>query len=136
MTDAESRRVLLDTSVVIAPPAAGLASIAGIVAVSVITVAELEYGLGAASDPVEQQRRRRRLQIVAQAMDVIPFDSATAESYGMLANLIRAAGRNPRPRRLDLLIAATAERHALALATRNAEDFRHLERVLQVIDVL
>ena len=127
--------MLLDTSVVIAPPAAGLASLARLVAISAITVAELEYGLGAASDPVEQQRRRRRLQVVLGAMDVIPFDSHIAESYGLLANLIRVAGRNPRPRRLDLLIAATAERHGLALATRNAEDFRHLERVLEVIEV-
>jgi hypothetical protein len=36
------RRVLLDTSVVIAPPGSGLSSIADLVAVSAIAVAELE----------------------------------------------------------------------------------------------
>ena len=135
MTTPPARQVLLDTSVVIAPPAAGIASIADVVTVSAITVAELEYGVGAASDPVERQRRRRRLQLVVDAIEVIPFDLATAVSYGLLANVIRAAGRDPRPRRLDLLIAATAERNGLSLATRNAADFRHLERVLHVVEV-
>lgn len=135
MTTVGDRRVLLDTSVVIAPPTGGLATLAELVAISAITVAELEYGIGAATDPVERQRRRRRLQVVLDAMDVIPFDSAAAESYGILANLVRAVGRDPRPRRLDLLIAATAERHGLSLATRNAADFRHLERVLDVVKV-
>ncbi len=132
---AGGRQVLLDTSVVIAPPPAGLASIADFVAVSAITVAELEYGVGAAADPVERQRRRRREQLVVGTFDVLPFDIAVAESYGLLANLVRAAGRGPRPRRLDLLIAATAERHGLSLATRNAADFRYLERVLDLVEV-
>jgi predicted nucleic acid-binding protein len=56
----------------------------------------------------------------------VPFDIAAAESYGLLANLARAAGRDPRPWRPDLLIAATVERHGLSLATRNAADFRYL----------
>ncbi len=47
----------------------------------------------------------------------------------------RAGWRNPRARRHDLLIAATAERHGLSLATRNIEDFRMLDRVLHVIEV-
>lgn len=135
MTAAAGRQVLLDTSVVIAPPSAGFASIADYVAVSAISVAELEYGVGAAVDLVERQRRRRRLGVVVAEMEVIPFDEAVAESYGLLANLVRAAGRDPRPRRLDLLIGATAERHRLSLATRNAADFRHLARVLDVIEV-
>lgn len=135
MTAPAGRQVLLDTSVVIAPPRAGLASIADFVAVSAISVAELEYGIGATDDLVERQRRRRRLTVIVEEIEVIPFDEAVAESYGLLANLVRAAGRDPRPRRLDLLIAATAERHRLSLATRNAEDFRHLERVLDLIEV-
>ncbi|MGH3943374.1 MAG: hypothetical protein ACRDTG_33080 [Pseudonocardiaceae bacterium] len=45
------------------------------------------------------------------------------------------AGRDPRPPRIDLQIAATAVRFELPLVTRNAEGFRHLERVLEIIDV-
>jgi predicted nucleic acid-binding protein len=130
-----ARQVLLDTSVVITPPTAGLASIADYVAVSAITVAELEYGVGAAGDAEERLRRRRRLGVIVDAMEVIPLDIAVAASYGLLANMVRSAGRNPRPRRLDLLIAAAAERHGLSLATRNADDFRVLDRVVHVIEV-
>lgn len=135
LTGSGGRRVLLDTSVVIAPPTSGLASIADLVAVSAITVAELEYGIGAAADPVERQRRRRRLQLVVDTLEIIPFDTGVAESYGLLANIVRLAGRDPRPRRLDLLIAATADRHGVSLATRNAADFHHLEKVLHVVEV-
>jgi predicted nucleic acid-binding protein len=129
------RRVLLDTSVVISPPGRGLASIADLVAISAITVAELEYGVEAAKDPLERQRRRRRVQAVLDVLDVLVFDRDAAQSYGMMANLVRDAGRDPRPRRLDLQIAATAERYGFSLATRNPDDFRHLERVLHVVPV-
>ena len=130
------RQVLLDTSMVIAPPLSGLALIADFVAVSAITYrGRAGVRVGAAADPVERQRRRRREQLVVDAFDVIAFDIAAVQSYGLLANLARTAGRDPRPWRLDLLIAATAERHGLSLATRNAADFRYLERVLDVVEV-
>ena len=110
--------------------------IADFVAVSAITYrGRAGVRVGAAADPVERQRRRRREQLVVDTFDVIPFDIAAVQSYGLLANLARTAGRDPRPWRLDLLNAATAERHGLCLATRNAADFRYLERVLDVVEV-
>ncbi len=54
--------------------------IADFVAVSAITVAELEYGVGAAAGPVERQRRRRREQLVVDTFDVIAFDIAAVQS--------------------------------------------------------
>ena len=129
------RRVLLDTSVIIDPPAQGIASFADEVSVSAVAVAELYYGVGASTDPVQQLHRRQRLQLVLDLYDVLPFDAEVAEFYGLLANIVRQSGRNPRPRRMDLLIAATALRHGYPLATRNGADLRHLERVLAVIDV-
>ena len=129
------RRALLDTSVIIDPPAQGIASFADEVSISAVTVAELHYGVGASTDAVEQLHRRQRLQLVLDTYDVAVFDAEAAEFYGLLANIVRQAGRNPRPRRMDLLIAATALRHGYLLATRNGTDLRHLERVLTVIDV-
>ena len=129
------RRVLLDTSVIIDPPAQGIASFADEVSVSALAVAELYYGVGASTDPVQQLHRRQRLQLVLDLYDVLPFDAEVAEFYGLLANIVRQSGRNPRPRRMDLLIAATALRHGYSLATRNGADLRHLQRVLTVIDV-
>lgn len=135
MTGPAERRVLLDTSVIIDPPSDGIASFADVVSISAVTVAELHYGVGASMDPVDQLHRRQRLRLVLDTYDVLPFDVEVAEFYGLLANVVRQAGRNPRPRRMDLLIAATAARHGLSLATRNAADLRHVERVLAVIDV-
>lgn len=130
-----ARRVLIDTSVIIDPPTGGPVFFAETVRVSSISVAELHYGVGATVDPVEQHHRKSRLRLVTDTYDVLPFDVQEAEIYGLLSNLVRRAGRNPRPRRIDLLIAATAVRHGLSLATRNAADFRHLERVLTVVPV-
>lgn len=135
MTGPTERRVLLDTSVIIDPPPRGTASFADLVSVSAVTVGELHYGVGASMDPVEQLHRRQRLRLVLDTYEVLPFDAEVAEFYGLLANVVRQAGRNLRPHRMDLLIAATAVRHGLSLATRNGVDLRHLERVLTVIDV-
>ncbi|MGH3686725.1 MAG: type II toxin-antitoxin system VapC family toxin [Pseudonocardiaceae bacterium] len=135
MTGPTERRVLLDTSVIIDPPSQGTASFADVVSVSAVTVGELHYGVGASLDPIEQLHRQQRLRLVLDTHDVVPFDAAVAEFYGLLANVVRQAGRNPRPRRLDLMIAATAVRHGFSLATRNGADLCHLERILTVIDV-
>ena len=50
--------------------------------------------MGASKDPVEQLHRRQRLQLVLDTYDVLPFDAEVAESYGLLANVVRQAGRN------------------------------------------
>ena len=93
---------------------------------SVISIAELQYGITAATDPLEQIRRRQRVQAVLDQFDVLPFDVLTADYYGALATLVRQHGRNPRPRRPDLQIAATAARHELSVLTRNGGDFSGL----------
>lgn len=135
MTTDRSRLALLDTSVVIDFPAARVAEVADEVAVSAVTVAELHYGVTAAADPLIQMYRRQRVQAILDQFDVLSFDVTTAEYYGALAALVRQRGRNPRPHRLDLQIAATAARHGLRLLTRNANDFTGLESALTVIDL-
>lgn len=79
--------------------------------------------------------RRRRVQAVLDRLEVLPFDAATSEYYGPLAALVRQGGRNPRRRRLDLQIAATAARHGLILITRNGQDFAGLEPALELVDL-
>ncbi|WP_253863342.1 type II toxin-antitoxin system VapC family toxin [Prauserella halophila] len=131
-----TRRGLLDTSLVIDYPAEKVAAVVDEVAVAAISVGELEYGVTAAKDPVVQVQRRHALQAVTAAFDVLPFDADCAEYYGALASAVRAAGRDPRPRRLDLQIAATAVRYGLVLLTRNADDFKGIEESLVVQDLL
>lgn len=132
----EPRRALLDTSVLIDPPTAGqISQHADETAVSVIAIGELQYGITAATDPLEQTRRRQRIQNILDQFDVLPFDVPTAEFYGAMVTLIRQQGRNPRARRMDLQIAATAVRHGLLLLTRNIDDFAGLEPALTVVDL-
>lgn len=132
----EPRRALLDTSVLFDPPSARqISEHADELAVSVIAIGELQYGVTAASDPLEQTRRRQRIQSILDEFDVLSFDVQTAEYYGALATLVRQHGRNPRARRTDLQIAATAARHGLLLLTRNADDFAGLDPALSVVDL-
>jgi predicted nucleic acid-binding protein len=125
----------LDTSVVIDFPAAQVAEVADEVAVSAVTIAELQYSIAVASDPLVQMSRRRRVQVILDRFEVLPFDVATAEYYGALAGLVRQRGRDPRPRRMDLQIAATAARHGLLLLTRNGGDFSGLQSALRIVDL-
>ena len=55
-----------------------------------------------------------------------------ARSYGQLAAAVRAYGRKPQPRALDLMIAATAHANNVRLVTRNAEDLRGIGDLLEI----
>jgi predicted nucleic acid-binding protein len=127
---------LLDTSVVIDwyDPTVS-AALPDEVAISAITAAELAAGPLLAGDPVETAKRQARLQEVEAKFEPIPFDAATARSYGLIAAAALRKGPHPRTRFTDLLIAATAHTHRLDLYTRNAPDFDGLEDLIRVIGV-
>lgn len=125
-------RALLDTSVVLAPVGP---SVEGDVAISVVTVAELNFGVLVAQSAADRAHRLRRLLAIQQAFDPLPVDAAVAVSYGELAAAVRASGRQPRARALDLLIAATARVHGATLYTRNASDLVGLEGSLDIVAV-
>jgi predicted nucleic acid-binding protein len=128
-------RVLLDTCVVIDLERLDLSSLATAVpAISTVTIAELAYGLDS-SDPVERFKRSERYHGALEQFQALSFDLMAAKIYGTMASLLRVAGSDPRPRRMDLQIAATASAHQIPLVTRNAKDFLGLERVLRVISV-
>lgn len=48
------------------------------------------------------------MQATLDRFEVLSFDVSAAEYYGALASLVRQYGRNPRPRRIDLQVAAIA----------------------------
>jgi predicted nucleic acid-binding protein len=127
--------VLLDTCVIIQLERLDLGEWAECEAVvSAISIAELAYGLEV-EDPVEARARRERYYATLHNFDVLPFDEDVAAIYGTMAALVRKAGRDPRPRRMDLQIAATASYHLVPLLTRNPKDFAGLERVLTVAGI-
>jgi predicted nucleic acid-binding protein len=105
------------------------------VAVSAVTMAELAAVPHATNDPTERGRRQDRLQRADAAFDPIPFDGE-ARAYGRVFASVVAAGRKARgARAVGLLIAATALATGLPLYTRNPEDFRGVDRLLDVIEV-
>ncbi|WP_244194529.1 hypothetical protein [Amycolatopsis echigonensis] len=55
--------------------------------------------------------------------------------YGTAAALVRRFGRDRRPRRMDLQIAATAAVQRIPLLTRNPKDFVGLDRLLTVVGI-
>jgi toxin FitB len=125
-------RAVLDTSVVIAT---NVAPLAGDLAVSAATLAELHFGVLVAASAAQRAERLRRLTVIERRFDWLPVDDAVARSYGQLAAAVAAAGRQPRARVMDLLIAATAHAHQALLYTRNAEDLRGLEKLVDIVAV-
>lgn len=65
----------------------------------------------------------------------LPFGGEAAARYGTLVALTLVANRSPKPRRMDLMIAAVASVHGLALYTRNADDFTGLESAMDIVEV-
>jgi len=126
---------LLDTCVVIDLPLFDRYDLPGTSVVSAITLAELSYGVSAAKSPLSIALRAEIYADTKAWMKPLPFDVTAADRFGELAALTIAAGRSPRPRRLDLMIAATAVVHGLPLFTSNPDDFRGLEPVLTVVPV-
>jgi predicted nucleic acid-binding protein len=103
------------------------------VCVCAVTLAELSYGIALAADPVEASRRAQRYARVRGWFDPLPFNEVAADRYGELTALVLRAGRHPRARRMDLMIAAIAVANQLPLYTLNPADFSGLESVLTVV---
>lgn len=125
-------RAILDTSVVIANDVGPLD---GELAVSSATLAELHFGVLVTREPHTRAERLRRLSILQHRFDALPVDETVAASYGQLAAAVVAAGRQPRARMMDLLIAATAHAHSARLYTRNPSDLIGVEGLVEVVSV-
>lgn len=125
-------RAVLDTDLVVATDVPALD---GELAISVATVAELHLGVLVAREPAVRAERLRRLSVLQRTFDPLPVDDAVAASYGQLAAAVVAAGRQPRARTMDLLIAATAHAHSARLYTRNVDDFVGLSDLVEVVAV-
>lgn len=122
-------RGILDTSVVIA---SDVEPLPGLLSISAVTLAELQFGVLVARSPQARAERLRRLGVLQRRFDALPVDENVAASYGQLAAAVVAAGRQPRARSMDLLIAATAHVHDAVLYTRNPDDFIGLEELVEI----
>src|ERR1017187_6774560 len=65
----------------------------------------------------------------------LPYDHNAARLYGQICAAVRAAGRQPRKRASDLMIAATAASNVLPLYTANPGDFHGSEPFVELVGV-
>jgi predicted nucleic acid-binding protein len=100
-----------------------------------ITFAELHQGVAMAKDAAVRAVRMEHLGAAVLDFEPLPFDADAAARYGSLVALTLAAKRDPRPRRMDLMIAAVASSRGLPLYTRNTDDFVGLESLVTVVPV-
>ncbi len=132
---ARASRGLLDTCVVVDLANIPAQSLPVKPVVSTVTVAEIAAGVQTASDPVQRSLRVTQLLMVEANLNPLEFGNEAARAYGTMVALVVAAGRSPRPRKFDLMIAATAVANGLPLYTRNVDDFKGLESQLTVVAV-
>ncbi len=103
--------------------------------ITAITLAELHQGVAMAKDATSRTARMEKLGAAVTDFDPLPFDGDAATRYGTLVALTLAAKRDPRPRRMGLMIAAVASTRGLPLYTRNHADFKGLEDVVTVVPI-
>lgn len=90
---------------------------------STVTLAELSVGPLVTEDDSERAARLAQVQSAdTDYGDPLPFDVAAARAFAQVAADIRTAGRKPKARAFDALIAATAKASGLPLYTFNASD--------------
>lgn len=116
---------LLDTSVFIARETGRpLGELPDRVAVSVITIGELQLGVLNAPDDVTRARRADTLAL-ARSADPIPISEAVMTSWARLVADCRTAGIHRAIKLTDALIAATAVEHGLPVVSQDG-DFKKI----------
>jgi len=126
---------LLDTSVFIAKESdRPIAQLPRRIAVSVITIGELQLGVLAATDPEPRARRADTLAL-ARTADPIPISEAVMVAWARLVADCRAAGIHRTVKLTDALIAATAIEHGLPVVTQD-EDFAAMGKAHPALGVV
>jgi predicted nucleic acid-binding protein len=126
---------LLDTSVFIAKEVGRtLGELPERVAVSVVTIGELQLGvLNTESDSI--RARRAETLALARAADPIPISEAVMVSWARLVADCKAAGIHRTIKLTDALIAATAVEHGLPVVSQDG-DYTKIARAHPALRVL
>jgi predicted nucleic acid-binding protein len=104
------------------------------VAVSVVTIGELQLGVLNAPDELARARRANTLAL-ARTADPLPITEAVMVAWARLVSDCRAAGMQRTVRLNDALIAATAIEHGIPVVSQDA-DYRQIARAHQALQVI
>ncbi|MGH3197461.1 MAG: type II toxin-antitoxin system VapC family toxin [Streptosporangiaceae bacterium] len=144
MSGERPRQGMLDTNILILRRWIDPAELPEEMAISAITLAELSAGPHEVRRNDEQDtydehaERARHLEILQRAeseFDPVPFDAEAARIFGRVTATVIAAGRKPRGRAVDLMIASTAIAEGLPLFTTNPGDFTGLDTLIRIVQV-
>ena len=91
------------------------------VAISSITLSELEYGVQKSSNP---DRNKIALSEFIVPINILNYDDKAAQQYGVIRTELEKKGQIIGP--LDLLIAAHALSVNLTLVTNNEKEFKRI----------
>lgn len=94
-------------------------------AISTITLAELEYGVQASANP---EKNTIALLKFLSIVDILPFESDAAEEYGKICADLRKKGTPIGT--MDMLIAAHAKAENLIVVTHNTREFERVDGLL------
>jgi predicted nucleic acid-binding protein len=128
---------LLDTSIFIArEDGRSLGELPDRIAVSVVTIGELQLGVLNATDDTIRARRADTLAL-ARSADPIPISEAVMVTWARLVADCRAAGIHRTIKLTDALIAATAVEHGLPVITQDSDysKIAGAHRDLRVVEV-
>ena len=96
----------------------------GDIAVSTITVFELQYGV---AKSVQRQDNQQRLNDFLAPFEILDYDEMAARTCGDLRFILEKRGQPIGP--FDLMIAAHALSQQLVLVTNNEKEFAHVENL-------
>lgn len=92
------------------------------IAISAITLAELELGVAASANP---QKNAIALLKMLSILDVLPFGSEAASEYGTINASLRKKGKIIG--NMDMLIAAHGKAAGLIVVTHNTREFQRVD---------
>jgi predicted nucleic acid-binding protein len=126
---------VVDTNIIAALKLYDPSELPQTILITAVTLGELSFGPHATDDPVKRAARVAVLQHVEATFDPLPYDQGAARLYGQICAAVRAAGREPRRRASDLMIAGTAASIQLPLYTANPDDFKGAEGLVEVVGI-
>ena len=97
------------------------------IAVSILAYLEAYQGAIERPDPAEAQRK---FDAFFGGVPILPVSPAVARRCAEVRSLLKRQGKSSRRRAFDLVIAATALEHGLALVTHNARDYQDIPDLL------
>ena len=92
------------------------------IAISAITLAELEYGVQHSASP---ERNAIALAKFLSIVEILPFDSSAAIEYGEICSSLRKNGTPIGT--MDMLIAAHGRSEKLTVVTHNTREFERVD---------